>query len=374
MKVLHSLDSMNRGGAETLELDVCRNAAANGLDLTFVATGGGDLEQEFRGSGVPFIRLQRRLPLDPLLVLRLRGIIRRRGIDVVHSQQAVDALHLYLATRGLRTKCVLSFQGLSLGKKNEMALKFLAPRMDGRIVVSDAMRDSLIKGQGLNTKRAEFVPLYTGVDFTRLGGSGASLRDELGLAKDTPLAGMVGNFYAGRPKDHLTVCRALPLVFARAPEAHFVFAGARTVSAPEVFDECVALCREQGIAERVHFLGKRGDVADVLRALDVFVLASVREGLPIAAIEAMGVGVPCVLSDIAALREISGDGKYAVMFQTGNADDLAEKLAGLLRDAAMRARLSGEAKELVTSQFSIERHIRNLKELYARLGAGSCAS
>jgi len=57
MRVLHLLDSLNRGGTEVLELDVCRNARANGLDLIFAAMGGGDLEEEFRNSDVEFIRL-----------------------------------------------------------------------------------------------------------------------------------------------------------------------------------------------------------------------------------------------------------------------------------------------------------------------------
>jgi L-malate glycosyltransferase len=373
MRVLHSLDSLNRGGAEMLELDVCRNAAANGLDLTFVATGGGDLEHDFRGSGAEFLRMQRGLPVDPVLVWRLRRLIRRRRIDVVHSQQAVDMLHLYLAKRGLPVKCVLSFQGLSPGKKNEMALKFLLPRVDARIVVSDDLRESLAREQGIGIgpgEGADFVTLHNGVDFKRLHASeGRGLRGELGLAQGTPLAGTVGNFYPGRPKDQMTVCRALLTVFQCVPASHFVFAGGRSAEAPEVFDECVAFCRAQGISERVHFLGKRADLPDVLAALDVFVLASVREGLPLSVIEAMGMGLPAVLSNIGALREVSGDGKYAVLFRTGDADDLAEKMIALLQNARLRAHLGAEAKVWATSQFSIERHIANLLTLYQRLGA-----
>src|ERR1700730_13451004 len=111
MKILYMLDSLNRGGAETLALDICRNARANGMDLTFVASGGGDLESDFRHSGADFIRLQRRLPLDAALVWRLRRIIQERNIRVAHSQQPVEALHLYIATRGLSTKCVLTLHG-----------------------------------------------------------------------------------------------------------------------------------------------------------------------------------------------------------------------------------------------------------------------
>ena len=70
MKVMHILDSLNRGGAEMLALDVCRNARAHNLDLTFMVMGGGDLEADFRGSGAVFHRLQRRLPVDLRLALR----------------------------------------------------------------------------------------------------------------------------------------------------------------------------------------------------------------------------------------------------------------------------------------------------------------
>ncbi len=111
MKVLHMLDSLNRGGAEMLVLDVCRNARANNLDLTFVATGGGDLEEDFRRSGAEFVRLQRRLPVDFRVVVQLRKLIRERNIEVIHSYQAVEGVHAYLASLGLAVKRVLSFQG-----------------------------------------------------------------------------------------------------------------------------------------------------------------------------------------------------------------------------------------------------------------------
>ncbi len=75
MNVLHLLDSLNRGGAETLVLDICRNADSGGLNLTFAASGGGELEAEFENSGVEYFRLQRRLPIDPNLIRQLRKII-----------------------------------------------------------------------------------------------------------------------------------------------------------------------------------------------------------------------------------------------------------------------------------------------------------
>src|SRR5688572_10555547 len=346
-------------------LDVCRNARANGLDLTFVATGGGDLENEFRESGAEFIRLNRRLPVDLALALELRRIITERGIQVVHSHQPVEALHLYLATRGSSTKKALTLHGVYPGTKNELALKFVLPRMDARIAVSQHLLQQLNENQSL--AGANCILINNGVDPARLRTSGRKLRAELDLADDGLLLGMVGNFQPVAQKDQLTVCRALPQIFACVPRAQFVFAGARSEAAPELFDECVELCRKEGVDDRVHFLGKRSDIADVLSSLDVFVLSSLREGSPISVIEAMMVGVPAVLSDIPALREVSQDGEYGVLFRTGDADDLAAKLLDIINQPGERERLASSGTQWALEQYAIDRHIANLTGLYQSL-------
>lgn len=367
MRVMHILDSLNRGGAEVLALDVCRNAHANGLDLTFAATGGGDLEDDFRRSGVEFIRLQRRLPFDPKLAAQLREVIKKRGVEVVHTHQAVEALHAHFAARGLKTKRVLSFHLCTADAKNRLALKFLAPRTDANVAVSRDLLECLKRDAGFR-RLENFHLVYNGVDATRLKAAGAgSLRAELGLAGGDLLLGMVGNFYADGRKDQLTVCRALPRLFSENANAHFVFVGARSPDAPHIYDECVAFCREQRIDGRVHFLGKRADVPLVLNSLDIFVLSSVQEGLGIAAIEAMLAGLPVVVSDAGALVEVAGEGRYASVFRTGDADALAAKLLELAGDAALRARRGAEGREWATRQFGIESHIANLLDLYGKL-------
>jgi glycosyltransferase involved in cell wall biosynthesis len=229
------------------------------------------------------------------------------------------------------------------------------------------------------------VVINNGVDPRRLQVSERNLRAELemnlpgslgpdpradpGASETEPLIGMVGNFHPVAQKDQLTVCQALPKVFESLPRAQFAFVGGRSEAAPHLFDDCVNFCRARGIAKRVHFLGKRSDIANVIGSLDVFVLSTLREGSPISVIEAMMMGVPTVLSDIPALREASDDGKYAVLFKTGDADDLAIKLIEVLNDRTQRARLSSEAKQWAVSQFSIEAHIANLLSLYESLAS-----
>lgn len=361
------LDSLNRGGAEALALDLCRNAGRAGLELTFVATGGGDLEEEFRRSGVDFVRLRRELPVDLSLAARLGELIAGRGVRVVHCHQAVEALHALLATRGTGVRRVLSFHLCEADAKNRLALKFLAPRMDACVAVSRDLLDRLGREAGLDTSR-NFNVVYNGVDARRLAGregDGRRLRDELGLGPEDLLLGMVGNFYADGRKDHLTAARALPRLFAEVPGASFAFVGAP--SDRRAYDECVAVCREAGIDGRVHFLGQRDDVPAVLSALDLFVLSSRRDTFGVAAVEAMLAGVPAVLSDINPLREVSLDGEYAALFRMGDHEDLARVLVALARDEGERARLAARAREWAAQEFSIEAHAAALKRLYQQM-------
>lgn len=370
MKVLHLLDTLGRGGAETIALDVCRNAARFGIELTFVTTRGGPLEEDFRQSGVEFIRLQRRLPIDPGVVFGLRRIIKERGIQIAQGYQPVEGLHLYLAAKGLPVKRVLSFQGgMRPSWKNMRAARFLIPRMDANIAVSRGILNYHRDVDKFVTAK-NFHVIYNGADPARIKPSGRSLKKELGLDEDAPLIGMVGNFYRDPRKDQLTVCRALPKVFAEVENLHCVFAGTPEPGAEHKLEECIDLCRAEGIAARVHFLGARADIPDVLAALDIFVFSSLHEGLPLAVTEAMLAGVPLVVSGIEPLLEVSDNGNAAEVFPVGDAGALAEKILKLLKNDRLREGLRKSALEFARENFSIDAHLSKLKKLYEDLQVG----
>lgn len=364
MKILHTLDSLNRGGTEMLILDVCRNAHANGLDIAFAATGGGDLEEDFKNSGADFFRLERRLPIDFAVVKNLRRIILENKIDIVHAHQAVEGVHAYFACRGTNARLVLSFHGYIPDRKNRFALKYLIPRTAANVTVSHEFLKWLAEKDKLDANN-NFQIIYNGIDEKRLTGSGKNLRDELNLSEDCLLFGMIGNFYAAPRKDQLTVCLALPNFFQRVPNAHFVFAGRAEENSD--YEECVRFCEENKIAGKVSFLGKRKDVADILRSLDVFVLSSRHESFGIAAIEAMLVKTPAIVSDIEPLFEVSGAGKFAFVFQTKNSVELCEKMIRLAEDKSERENLAEAAFAFAEDNFSIEAHLRELKKLYEKV-------
>lgn len=366
MKVLHFLDTLGRGGAEMQALDVCRNARRFGIDVTLVAGGAGALDDEFRRSGVDVIMLNRKFPVDLYLASQLRQIIKERSIEIVHGYQAVDGMHIYLASRGLRdVKKVLSFQGFIPDKRNRFAAKFLIPRMDANLAVSRGLRKWLAENDNLDT--SSFQILYNGADPERVRPNGKSLKQELGLADDALIFGMIGNFYRDPRKDQLTLCRSLPEVFAAQENSHCIFAGRIEDGAEEKMADCVNFCIENGIDHRVHFLGARGDVPDILAELDIFVFSSLQEGLPVAVSEAMLAGVAMIVSDIEPLREASADGRYAEVFPVKNHEILAGKIIELLADPGRRTRIAEEAREFAQRRFSIDAHLGELKKIYENL-------
>src|SRR5215213_83663 len=355
MKVLHILDSLNRGGAEMLALDVFRNASKNGLDLSFAATGGGALEEDFKSAGAPFFRFQRRLPFDLQLVHGLRKIIKENRFDVIHTHQPVAAMHAFFAASGLSSRHVLTFHGFFDDAKNRLTAKFLLPHMNANVSCSKGLLEWLEKSGKLDVSK--FRMIYNGVDARRLEYAGAGLKEELKLPANAFLFGMVSHFYAAPRKDQSTLCRAFAEIAAQLPDAHLILVGKTETGAQSKYDECVKIAEENNLQARVHFLGQRDDIAKIVNSLDVYVFSSLHEGLPIALIEAMLARKACILSDIPPHLEVSQNGEYAEVFETQNAAELAEKMVKIAENEEFRNDLANRAYEFARKNFSIEAHL-----------------
>ena len=364
MKVLQMLRHLDAGGSETLTLYICRNAESCGLDLAMVSLFSGSLQDEFRQSGVEYFQLADSYREARYLPFRIRKLVKRLGARIVHTNQPYEAIMTYLGCIGLGVRIVHTYHGPTPNEGLVRMINFIAPRMARNVFPSKYLEDYYTNFPGIRGIPNRSVVL-NGVDKSSLTLSGHSIKAELGIRNDELLLGMVCNFR--KPKDQPTVCRALAKVFDEVPDIHFVFAGAVYPGSEELYDESIRICREAGIEDRVHFLGSRNDVADILSEMDLFVFSSNHEGLPLAIIEAMLLGVPTVLSDIPAHLEICDDGRVAKLFPVGDSDHLAESIRELIDDREKRSELSALAKSHAKEEFLIERHIERLQELYRSL-------
>jgi glycosyltransferase involved in cell wall biosynthesis len=170
----------------------------------------------------------------------------------------------------------------------------------------------------------------------------------------------VGNLYAVKGHSHLI--DALALLADGHANVHLAIAGRGNLA-----DSLQVRARELGLADRVHLLGLRSDIASLLAAADLFVLPSLAEGLPLALLEAMFAGRPIVASDVGEVRIVLNGGEAGLLVQPGNAAELARALNHLLTDPNEGARLGQRAALRAASEYAASRMVEQYAHLYFEL-------
>ena len=367
MKIAYLLGSLNRGGTETLLLDVFRNAHKCGLDAMGIYRKTGVLELDFLTSGVKM----EYVPSSKNLInyiLKLRKVLLVNKIEVVHAQQPIDALFAYLACKGLKIKLVLTFHGYDFTEKalGKIVLEFIIKKTDCNVYVSDSQRVYYQNKYKLNPKNQKVV--YNGISFDKLGFGhpiNASLRNELKLSSDTLLMGAVGNFNDVR--DQFTICKFLKLLKDKEVDFHFVFVGKRLENNANLYDNCVEYCTQNDLSEQISFLGVRNDVPQILKELEAFIYSTDHDTFGLAVVEAMAVGIPVFVNDWGVMCEITEQGKYATLYKTKDEIELLRKFMLFLQNKAVFQANAKETSYFVRSIYSIDRHIEKLKHNYTTL-------
>ena len=212
---------------------------------------------------------------------------------------------------------------------------------------------SLLLGNG--TDLARFDPDQVGAE--RL----AALRRQLGLPGDALVVGMVGRLVAEKGyREYFAAARA---VRRAEPRARFLAIGGPDPDKPDA----IGRAELDRAAADVTVTGWRNDVAELLPLLDVFVLASWREGMPRSAIEAAAAGRALVLTDIRGCREVARHEREALLVPTRDADALAAAILRLLADAELRRRLGAAARRRAQERFSEAEVAGRVLAAYRRL-------
>ena len=365
LNVAFIFEDFEQSGIGVLLLDTVKNARKYGLNIKLISLGTGVLEDEFSLLDCERLKLIRKWPIDIKVIYRIRKFIKEKKINVLHANQPVEGIHAYLASLGINTKTVLSFHGYIPSFKDDLVARFLIPRVSANIAVSYGFLER-IKREAKFGKLKNFHVVYNGVNYQKIqDGENKNILSKLAPG-DTLKLGMVGNFNSSG-RDQMTVCKALVILFKKYDNIHFFFIGARSENAPQYYDDCVNYCKKNNIIHRVHFLGERNDVYDLLKELDIFVYSSNHDSFGIAVVEAMLSELPIIINNLPPLLEVTNNGESAMVFQTGSPTDLASKIALLVENKELRYELAKKAKTQAFNNFTIKSHISQLHKLYNSL-------
>lgn len=368
MKIAFLFGSLNRGGTETLMLDVCRNLNNSDFEAIGIYRKKGVMEQDFLSTSVKF----HYLPVEKNKIayfVRLRKLLIAEKVTIVHAQQPLDAVLAKIAMSATKTKVILTVHGFDTTEKNKKnkLLDFILKRTNKNIYVSQFQKRYYTTKYHLNEKKQ--IVIYNGIDFKKIeptaNEKSSDLRNELHINRETLLFGMVGNFTAVR--DPMTVCRFLKLLNQKQVDFLFVFVGKKVDNEPERFDECLDFCKKNDLNERVRFLGSRQDVPNILHQLDAFVYSSEQDTFGIAVVEALAAGISVFVNDWEVMKEITENGNLAILYKSKDEYDLLDKFMLFLQSKEKFQSKAEGVKNTVRKKYDINSYLIHLKEIYASL-------
>jgi glycosyltransferase involved in cell wall biosynthesis len=298
---------------------------------------------------------------DALASAELFRIMRRHRFDLVHVHNPKPAIIGRIAARLARVPCVASTCHGFYATQDDHAFKRVAVLGLEWVAARCSDLDLFQSEEDLVWARRTHVAregrselLGNGTDLTRFDPARvpahrlSELRAELGIGDDAMVVGTVGRLVA--EKGLREFCIAARKVRSRVPDAVFLVVGDHD---PDKSD-AITPDRLEG-AEDVKFIGWREDLPDVMALMDVFVLASWREGMPRSAIEAAAMGKPLVLTDIRGCREVARDGREGFLVPVRDPERLAGAITRLLDDPDLRAELGNSARARALELFDENR-------------------
>ena len=364
LKILHLIETTGPGGAETVMLNIVSRLDSSLFQSLVIVTGRGWLYDSLTNAGVQTMIIESQGANDWRFVRRVVGLIREKNIDVIHSH--LNGMNFYACLAGVVSSrpVVTTFHGV-IGDWNHKTvknrLKYALIRSASRciVTVSEFLKHQL--AQTWAFPHSKMTRIYNGVDFDMLDRMVASgdLRTSLNIPVGVPVIGMVGNIRATKGYDHYV--RAARLVVDKRPDCRFLIVGQ---GSGKLLEQITSLIKELHVEERMILTGFRDDIPNVLKQLDIFVLASTSEGLSIATIEAMGVGKPVVVTDSGGPSEIVKNGETGFVVPPGDAEAMAQRIVKLLDDGPLAAKFGERGRDDVRSRFTIEQNVQSYAGLY----------
>lgn len=379
LKVVHVITHLALGGATETVLTTCRLADSSRFDMSVLsgatARDEATLEAAAHREGVvlhqlPSLTRAIRPPADWRAYRDLVAWLRRARPDIVHTHGSKAGFLARLAARAAGVPVVVhTVHGWGhharqrpLVRRAYVALeRHAARKTDCLIAVAAANRDAGL-ADGIGTP-SQYEIIHSCIDiaaFRDVDVDVPALRAALGIPLGAAVVGTIGRLAPQKaPQDFV---RMAALVHAARPDAHFVWVGGGPLE-----PAMRGWIAQAGLSDVVHLLGYRDDVPQLLRALDVFALTSLWEGLPRVFAQAMCAALPIVATSVDGAPEAITHGENGFLVAPQDMETMAAHILTLLDNPALRAAMGRHGQARAAFQFDERRMVQQIEALYLRL-------
>lgn len=366
--VMHLINSGGFYGAERAVLELCKaslGGAFPALLVNFFDLRKPHLElherAEKEGASTRLILCSRRLDFHALK--ELRHLITLENVEILHCHGFKADFYGLLAGKSLKIPLVATnhlWTGASriirwYERLDGLFLRFF----DHVVAVSEPIRAALTKA-GVAPRRITIIHYGLSNDRSSSPASAEMLRKKFRLALNDKVIGVIARLSPEKGHHHLL--RAARIVGEKDSKARFLLVGDGPLR-PVLERDVNAL----SLGGSVIFAGFQPDMQSIYSLLDIVVLASLREGLPLTILEALAAGLPVIATPVGDVPEVVQDGVTGLLVEPGDEVGLAEAILDLLRDPERRTEMGRQGQKLIAERFSAQRMGQQYAEVYAKV-------
>ena len=366
IRVCLLIPKLEMGGAEVEVLCLIRHLDRSRFDVSLLCLASGDreMEREAREHLEAFATAGFRWRHFPLSFAKMVAWLRRGSYDVVHCHLPMaDVIGRFAGWFAGVPVLVTTEHGRYICKPwyHLLLERLLNPLTDMRICVSQDILDIRARREG--TPLSKLIRIPNGIETVKFRSPGrdrASVAAEFGWATADPLVISVGRL--APEKNYGVLLEAIARIGRRHPQVRCLLVGSGPCRA-EILAEVDSL----GLTGRVKLAGSRNDVPDLLGAADIFVLASLKEGLPVSLLEAMAAGKAVVVTSVGGMPEVITDGDNGLVVPCGDTDALVDSIDRLLRDGDLREAFGEAVRAKAEKEFDIQHVADDIGRVYTDL-------
>lgn len=353
--IVHLTTDSAIGGTERMILAVATGLPVHLFRSSVVTLkGGGVLEAACTDRSIPYYSLAMRSKIDIGAPMRLMRLLKSLEPDILHT---------YLFHANVLGRTVGRMAGVPVivsGQRNvdlwrrgyhHMIDRYTSRWCDIIISNSHAGEKFLIERTGINPSKIDVV--HNGISLPA---------DDLSLAERSAPYTLVTVASLTPQKGHEYLIAAFSRLRQRGFSGKLIIVGTG-----KRHDELVACVRNAGCVDAVDFVGFTNDVSVYLKQADIFILPSLWEGIPVALMEAMSYGIPCIASQVGGVPELIDHRINGILVEPGNVEQLTETITDITNDAQMRQKIGAAARRKIASRFSLDAMIESLTAIYSRL-------
>ncbi|WP_054031626.1 glycosyltransferase family 4 protein [Desulfatitalea tepidiphila] len=350
------------GGLQQVVVNICRCINKNKFNVTVLCLNEmGELATKINQLKIPLFLLPKNSSKpDYLSFIKVSRFVREGAFKVIHThntQAMIDGTIAGLLT-GVRKIIHTDHARAFPDKKRYMFSEWFLSHFVSKIVgVSDHTCENLNRYEKISRKKIVMIP--NGIDrkLFQYNFNPKLKRDELGLTRKGPIIGL--GVRLTEQKGIIYLLRAMPNLIRRYAEITLLIAGDGPLR-----QNLLKEAKKLGISSHVLFLGPRLDMTEILSVLDIYVLPSLWEGLPMVLLEALAVGIPVVATDVGGVSTAIKNGITGLLVPPGEPDRISAAVINLLDNDCLRNSCIQNGRQLFEQDFTAEKMVKRYEDLY----------